>query len=72
MPPTAAVASPPSQTDRAVRGVLIAFVTAGLIGIAGAFVSSKADRRDVDRVEAKVDRILDVICADKPAARACQ
>lgn len=64
--------SPASGGDRIVRGIIVALLTAGLLAVLSAAWSGKADRRDVDRVEAKLDRVLDLLCAEKQNARACQ
>lgn len=49
----------------------------GLLSVFALFLfatawSSKADRDDVEQIRFDVQRILDVICSDRPAARACK
>ena len=58
----------PAWLGRWVLGIL----TAIMLSLLATAWSSKADRIEVDALNAKMDRVLDLLCAAQPAARACK
>lgn len=51
---------------------ILALAISGLLALTTIAWSSKADRQEVDALRFDVQRVLDLLCADRPAARQCQ
>lgn len=65
----------PSRRESAARTILIGVGTTLLIAIGSAAWSAKEDVSahavDMARIDTRMQRILDVLCEDRPAARQC-
>lgn len=51
--------------------IALPLLTALVVGAWASKESAADHNQDVARIESSVQRILDVVCADKPQARAC-
>ena len=66
----------PQQKRQVTVGVLTTIIGAAFLGLMGWANATVIFRPEFalheSRVEAKLDRVLDIVCADKPTLRQCQ